>query len=493
MSQPLLIILIIAGYFLLLLGVSHVAARGADNSTFFGANRKIPWPVVALAMICAPISGVTFISVPGMVMSKGYAYMQMCLGFTVGYFLIAWVLLPIFYRNKVASIYSYLEERFCNSAYKSGAWMFLISKTLGTAVRFFVICAALQLLVFGPLHIPFEVTVIFTMALIFLYTVNGGVKAVVWTDMIKCIVLITSICASIWLITDTLGMGWEEAVAAVRSHPTANWFNFSDPRADTYFWKQFIAGIFLVVSMTGLDQDMMQHALSCRDATTSKKNMVISGVMQLGVISLFLFLGTLLVIYAESRGVAAPDKSDDLFATVAFDGGMPLAVGILFVLGLVSATYSAIGSALTSLTTSFTLDIAEAHKKNDGASLGRKRRLIHAGIAAVLTCVIIAFYHLSRQDAISAVYTLASYTYGPILGMFAFGLLSKRRVDSRLVPAVCIGSPVLSWLAQWGLSRYVGYETGFELLLMNALLTVIGLYVLSLSSKPAPYPDEASA
>ena len=442
----------------------------------------MPWPIVAIAMVCAPISGVTFISVPGMVVAKGYTYLQMCLGFIVGYFVIATVLLPIFYKNRIVSIYSYLDTRFGGSAYKSGAWMFLISKILGTSVRFFVICTVLQLLVFEPFGIPFPVTVLVTLALIWLYTVKGGVKAVIWTDLLKCTCLVVSVGLCVWLVGDTLGLGFKDITDVVRGHSTARIFNFDDPMDDTYFWKQFVAGIFLVVAMTGLDQDMMQHALSCRDAKSSMKNMILSSFMQFLVISLFLFLGTLLIMYSEANNVALPEKSDNIFAMVAFHEGLPIAVGVLFILGLVSATYSSIGSALTSLTTSFTLDIMQSHRKYDADLLSRKRRTIHAAIASVMAMVIIFFYYLSRQDAISAVFTLASYTYGPILGLFVFGIFTKRDVSSRWIPMVCVLSPVICWVVQWWLRRAFMYETGFELLLMNAAFTIIGLAAFSTSA-----------
>lgn len=489
--QQLLILSVVVGYFLLLLLVSHFVSRGADNSTFFVGNRKMPWPIVSIAMICAPISGVTFISVPGMVLSSGYTYLQMCLGFIVGYFVIATVLLPVFYKNRIFSIYSYLETRFCDSAYKSGAWMFLVSKILGTSVRFFVICAMLQFLVFEPMGVPFPATVVVTLMLVWLYTVKGGVKAVIWTDLLKCCVLIASVGFSIYILSDALYLRWTNIPELLANHSTTRILNFDDPMDGTYFWKQFLAGVFLVVAMTGLDQDMMQHALSCRDARSSMKNMILSSFMQFVVISLFLFLGTLMVVYAEQHDVAMPEKSDNLFGTIAFHEDLPIVFGVLFVLGLVSSTYSSIGSALTSLTTSFTVDILGGHKKYDSSELVKKRRLIHAAMATVMAAVIITFYYASQQSAINAVFMLASFTYGPILGLFMFGLFSSRRVVSPLIPAVCIGAPVLSWCLQWWLLQSFNYQTGFELLLINASITIIGLYVLSLRSESKMISDNA--
>lgn len=479
MQAPLLILGIIAAYFCMLLGVGHLASRGADNSTFFAGNRRIPWPLVALAMVCAPISGVTFISVPGMVVTKGYGYLQMCFGFIAGYLVIAAVLIPLYYRNNIVSIYSFLGERFGMSTHRTGAWMFLISKLLGTAVRFLVICVSLQLLVFGPIGLPFPFTVLITVALVWLYTWRGGVKAVVWTDMVKCLCLVTSVVMAIYFVINALGFSFSDTVDIIQNHSTCHIFNFDDPLDDTYFWKQFLAGLFLVVAMTGLDQDMMQHALTCRDSHSSRKNMVLSSFMQFVVIGLFLCLGTLLVVYSETHGVEMSEKTDNLFATVAFHDGLPAVVGILFIVGLVSATYSSIGSALTSLTTSFTVDIMQFHKKDGTENLAKKRHLVHMGMALVLSVSIIIFYYAGNQDAISAVYTLASYTYGPILGLFVFGLCSKREVRSRFIPWICIASPLLAWLIQWIGSSLAGYNTGFELLLINAGLTVAGLYAFS--------------
>lgn len=483
MSLPVIVIITIVGYFALLMAVSYYASRGSDNSTFFTGKRQAPWPVVAFAMIGAAISGVTFISVPGMVAAKGYSYLQMVLGFIVGYALIAFVLVPLFYKRNLISIYGYLEERFGGSTYRTGAWFFFVSKMLGAAVRFFVVCAVLQLLVFGPLHIPFVFNVIVTIALIWLYTVQGGVKTLIWTDTIKSFCLIMSVVLCIYFVARNLGYSFGELTSAIADHPTSRMFFFDNPKEGTYFWKQFLAGIFMAIATTGLDQDMMQRNLACRDSGQSQKNMIVSGITQFFVIALFLLLGTLLVIFLDTKGIAHPTKSDDIFGLVATHPDVPVVVGILFVLGLVSAAYSAAGSALTSLTTSYTVDILGAHKKKDEQGLTRTRKAVHIGMSAIMGLVIIAFYYLSDQDAISAVYTLASYTYGPILGLFVYGMFWRKPVRDRLVPAVCVAAPCLSWCIQWALRHMFGYETSFELLIINALLTVIGLRLLSVGVK----------
>lgn len=485
MNQAVTVILTIAGYFGVLMLVSYFAGRNTDNRTFFTGNRQAPWPLVAFATLGAAISGVTFISVPGMVAAKGYAYLQMVLGFIVGYFVIAFVLVPLFYKRNLVSIYGYLEERFGAGAYRSGAWLFFVSKMLGAAVRFFVVCAVLQLLVFAPLGIPFVFNVIVTIGLIWLYTVQGGVKTVIWTDTLKSFCLIMSVVLCIYFIARNLGYTTGELAGAIGSHHTARMFFFDDPRSASYFWKQFVAGIFMAIAITGLDQDMMQRNLACRDSRQSQKNMIVSGIVQFFVIALFLILGTLLVMFTEHTGTPMPEKSDELFGLVATHPAMPVIVSVLFVLGLISAAYSAAGSALTSLTTSFTVDILKAHRGSDERRLTRTRKLVHMGMSGCMGLIIIAFYYLSEEDAISAVYTLASYTYGPILGLFAFGLFSRRPVHDRLVPAVCVTAPALSWCVARGLKAAWGYETGFELLLINAALTMCGLLLSAGGMKKA--------
>ena len=476
---PTIVIITILAYFALLMLIGWIASRGSDNSTFFTGNRQAHWGIVAFAMIGATISGVTFISVPGMVVGKGYAYLQMVLGFIVGYFAIAFVLVPMFYRRNLISIYGYLEGRFGRSTYHTGAWFFFVSKILGASVRFFVVCAVLQLLVFSPLHIPFEFNVIVTIALIWLYTMQGGVKTLIWTDTLKSFCLIMSVILCIYFIAQNLGFNASETVNAIRSHTTSRMFFFDNPMEGTYFWKQFLAGVFMAIATNGLDQDMMQRNLACKDSRQSQKNMIVSGIVQFFVIAAFLVLGTLLVIFIESKQIAMPEKTDELFGMVATHADIPVVVGILFIIGLIAAAYSAAGSALTSLTTSFTVDILGAHRSGDDRRLTRTRKLVHILMSVAMGAVIIVFYYLSEEDAISAVYTLASYTYGPILGLFVFGMFARRGVRDRLVPVVCILAPALSWVTQWALEHFAGYQTSFELLLINALYTIVGLTILS--------------
>lgn len=480
---PTIVIITIVAYFVLLMAISWFASRGSDNSTFFNGNRRAPWGLVAFAMIGAAISGVTFISVPGMVVNKGYAYLQMVLGFIVGYFAIAYVLVPMFYKRNLISIYGYLEGRFGTKTYHTGAWFFFVSKILGASVRFFVVCAVLQLLVFKPLGIPFEFNVIVTIALIWLYTVQGGVKTLIWTDTLKSFCLIMSVILCIYFVAANLGYDFMGTVKAISDHPSSQMFFFDDPMSGSYFWKQFLAGVFMAIATNGLDQDMMQRNLACKDASQSRKNMIVSGIMQFFVVALFLLLGTLLMLFMEQKDIAIPEKTDEIFGLVATHAEIPVVVGILFVVGLIAAAYSAAGSALTSLTTSFTVDILGAHKKQDDQKLTRTRKLVHVAMSVIMGLVIIVFYYLSEEDAISAVYTLASYTYGPILGLFVYGMFNKRPVRDKLVPVVCILAPCLSWFVQWALRKMFGYETSFELLLINAALTWLGLALLSVGVK----------
>lgn len=481
--SPTVIIITIIAYFALLLGISWYVGRKSDNATFFTGNRKTPWPLIAIAMIGATISGVTFVSVPGMVVGKGYAYLQMILGFIIGYALIALVLLPLYYKHNLVSIYGYLENRFGKKTYRTGAWFFFVSKMLGASVRFLAVCVVLQGLVFAPLHIPFIFNVIVTIALIWLYTVQGGVKTVIYTDTLKTFCMIMAVILCIYFICENMGLSIGEMAGKISDHSTTKMFFFDDPKDGGYFWKQFLAGIFMAIATNGLDQDMMQRMLASKTAKDSQRNMMISGVLTFFVISLFLILGTALVIFLEYKGIELPHKTDEIFGLVASHAEMPLVVGIMFIVGLIAAAYSAAGSALTSLTTSFTVDILDGQKKYEDEKLTRVRKGVHIAMSVLMGLVIIGFYYISDQDAISAVYTVASYTYGPLLGLFCFGLFSRRPVHDYLVPAICVAAPVLSWVVQDVLRRLFEYETSFELLIINALITMIGLLAVSRKEK----------
>lgn len=479
MMTPLVVILAIAAYFAMFFGVSYLSGRRSDNAAFFTAGRKVPWFIVALATISAPISGVTFISVPGMVADKGASYLQMAFGFVIGYMLIAYVLVPLFYRRNLISIYGYLGQRFGRGTYSTGAWFFFVSKMLGAAVRFFVVCVVLQALVFEPLGIPFAANVTVTVGLIWLCTFRGGVKSIIWTDVVKSVCLVASVGLCIWFIAASLSESGINPFDAVAGHSSSRVFFFDNPSEGTYFWKQFIAGIFMVVAMTGLDQDMMQRNLACSDIKRCRKNMISASLVQLLIIGMFLLLGTMLLLYIENTpGLELPSKPDEIFSLVATHPTLPVAVGILFVIGLISVSYSAAASALVSLTTSFTVDIL-GWQKMEEAMLSRRRKAIHLAMAVIMAVIIVVFFHVSDDDAISTVYVLASYTYGPILGLFAFGMFSSRPVADRLVPAVCVAAPAICWLTKEWLARTYDYHMSFELLLLNALLTIGGLWLIA--------------
>ena len=431
------------------------------------------------AMVGAAMSGVTFVSVPGMVATSGFSYFQMALGFMAGYFVIAFVLIPLFYRMKLVSIYGYLEERFGGGAYKTGAWFFFISKLLGASVRLFLICVVLQLLLFEPYDIPFWINAAITVALVLLYTFQGGVKSLIWTDSLKTACLVLSIVLSIYFVVDRLDMSLSDLVSTVRENSNSRIFYFDDINDRRYFFKQFLAGLFSVIAMTGLDQDMMQRSLSCKNYRDSQKNMVVSTFLQTLMIFILLVLGVILYTFAEQMGIALPAGTDNMFPTVATSPQMPIIVGVLFILGLVSSTYSSAGSALTALTTSFTIDVLEGAKRFEEEKLTMVRKRVHIAMAVAMFIVICTLHHLDSSNVIDAVYTLASYTYGPILGLFAFGIFTKWNVRGKYVGILAVIAPTICYILQHNSERWFGgYKFSYELLLVNALITFIGLLML---------------
>ena len=477
--SPFLVITTIAIYFIVLFGISYLSGRGADSDGFFVGNRKSPWFLVAIAMIGSSISGVTFVSVPGMVATNNFAYLQMVLGFFVGQIIIAFVLIPLFYKMNLVSIYEYLEERFGIASYKTGAWFFFISKMLGAAVRLFLVCITLQLLVFDPLKLPFALNAFITVFLVLLYTFKGGVKTLIWTDAFKTLCLVISVVLCIYYIASDLDMSVKGMLVTIKESDLSRTFFFDDINDKRFFFKQFFAGVFTMIATTGLDQDMMQRNLSCKNPKDSQKNMITSGFSQLIIITLFLMLGALLYIYAASTNIELPESSDQLFPLIATGGYFPTIVGILFIVGLISAAYAAAGSALTALTTSFTVDILQSRKKSNEEELTKVRKKVHIGMAITMALVIIVINALNNTSVIDAVYILASYTYGPILGMFAFGILTKKPVKDKYIPIVAILAPILSYILQANSEVWFnGYSFSYELLIFNALFTFIGLTIL---------------
>ena len=476
--SPIAVTITIIAYFALLFTVSYIAGRKADNEGFFVGNRKSSWYVVAFAMIGSTISGVTFVSVPGMVGSSCFSYLQMVLGFIVGQFIIAFILVPLFYRMNLVSIYEYLENRFGTSSYRTGAWFFFISKMLGAAVRLFLVCLTLQLLVFEPFHLPFILNVAITVALVWLYTFRGGVKSLIWTDSLKTFCLVVSVVLCIYYIASDLKLNFGGLVNTISDSELSRIFFFDDINDKRYFFKQFLAGVFTVIAMNGLDQDMMQRNLSCKNFRDSQKNMITSSISQFFVILLFLMLGVLLYTFVAQQGLTAPSKSDEFFPMIATSSYFPGIVGILFIIGLVSSAYSAAGSALTALTTSFTVDVLHAKSKEE-ATLSKLRKRVHISMAVVMGIVIFVFGLLNNTSVIDAVYTLASYTYGPILGLFAFGIFTKKQINDKYIPFVAILSPILCYILQSNSEAWFnGYQISYELLILNAFFTFLGLCLL---------------
>ena len=453
--------------------VSWYSSRGSNNSTFFSGGKSSNWLLVAFAMIGSTMSGVTFVSVPGMVAAGQFGYMQMCLGFIAGYLVIAFVLTPLYFRMNVVSIYEYLDQRFGVTTHKTGAWVFFISKILGAAVRLFVVCLSLQLLIFEPLGLPFALNVLFSIAIVYAYTYKGGVKSVIWTDTLKTLCMILAVVLSIVFIAQSLDIN---IFKTINESPMSRIFHFEDGNSTNYFWKQFLGGLFTVIAMTGLDQDMMQRTLSCKNARESQKNLITSVFMQVVVIFLFLCLGVLLYAFAGANGIE--ETGDKLFPAVATSGLLPAVVGVFFIIGLVAAAYGAGGSALTSLTTSFTVDIIGTKDKTEEKVTGIRKR-VHVVMALLMGIVIIVFNALNSDSAITAVYRIASYTYGPLLGLFTFGILCKKKVNDKWVPVVAILAPVICLVLDLNSeSWFDGYKIGFELLIINAALTIIGLCCL---------------
>lgn len=470
------ILITILCYFALLFGISYAAGRKADNAGFFSGNRSSNWLLVAMSTIGAPISAVTFISVPGMVAGAGMSYMQMVLGFTVGQMIIAFLLIPLYYKMNLTSIYEYLNQRFGLKSYRTGAWFFFLSKSTGAAVRLFIVCTVLQLLVFSPLHIPFWANVLLVMAIVYLTTFRGGVKSIVWTDLLKTTCLLLSILLSIVFILKA-GVGLE----GYGDSEMTRMFFFDDVNDGKYFWKQFLAGIFVLIATTGLDQDMMQRTLSCKNYRDSQKNIVVGAIVQMIVIYLFLLLGYLLYTYAAKEGISLEGlKGDDVFPAIATGGYFPVIVGIIFVVGFIAAGNAAAGSALTALTTSFTIDILGKNSQTASEdNIKTTRTRVHVCMAVLMAALIYVVYLLNNDSVIQTVYKVASYTYGPLLGLFFFGIFTKHQVRDRWVPMVCLISPVLTFVLDYNSAAWFGgYQFSHERLILNALFTVIGLFCL---------------
>lgn len=465
------IILTILSYFAVLLLVSRLTAKQSTNDTFYRGNRQSPWYLVAFGMIGASISGVTFVSVPGMVNTIEMTYLQTCLGFVLGYVAVAFVLLPIYYRLNLTTIYSYLQQRLGTRSYKTGAWFFLLSKMSGAAVKFYVVCMILQRFVLDALGIPFVLTVLVLVALIWLYTRRGGIKTLVWTDTFQTFCMFMALIFIIVNVMSMLNMSVNEVVTTIVQDERSRVFVFDDWVSKQNFWKLFVSGIFIVVVMTGLDQDMMQKNLTCKTLREAQKDMCTYGLAFVPANLLFLCLGVLLSMLAQQEGIALPSSGDELLPMFAATGKMGNMVVVLFTIGIVAASFSSADSALTALTTTYCVDIKE---KADDETL---RHQVHVGMSVVFVIFILLFRTFNSTNLIDAIYILVSYTYGPLLGLFAFGLFTKYQVTDRWVPYFAILSPILCYALNVLAQQLWGYHFGYELLMLNGAFTFAGLYV----------------
>ena len=465
------IIVTILAYFCILLVFSRFTSRRATNSTFYRADRRSPWYMVAFGMIGASISGITFVSVPGMVVKTDMTYLQMCFGFIFGYLIVAFVLLPVYYRLNLTTIYTYLQTRLGRRAYKTGSSFFLLSKLIGAAVRFYVVCIILQRFVLDQLGIPFLVTVVFMVGLIWLYTRKGGIKTLVWTDSFQTLCMFLALILIIFHVMTALHLNLNQAVTAIANDSHSRVFIWQDWASKQNFWKMFLSGIFIVIVMTGLDQDMMQKNLTCKSLREAQKDMCSYGLAFVPANLLFLSLGILLMMLSHREGIAIPCATDDLLPMFAATGSLGSLVIVLFTIGIVAASFSSADSAMTALTTTWCVDIME--KKDDE----KLRKRTHLGFALLFVVFILAFKALNSTSVIDAIYIICSYTYGPLLGLFAFGLFTSWQVKDRAVPYIAIVSPVICFAIETITKQITGYHFGYELLILNGALTFVGLFI----------------
>ena len=476
--SPTSILILIACYFAVLVLISYFTGKEDSNAAFFKANKSAPWYLVAFGMIGASLSGVTFISVPGAVEAKQFGYLQVVFGYLFGYIIIAFVLLPLYYRLNLTSIYAYLKDRFGKTSYKTGSVAFLISRTVGAAFRLFLVAKVLQLLVFDLFDIPFVVTVIITIALIWLYTFKGGIKTIIFTDTLQTLFMLISVVVTIVFLASALDLNSvKEIVDYTKESDLSKVFFFNDSNDPQYFWKSFLSGIFITITMTGLDQDMMQKNLTCRSLKDAQKNMLSFSVVLIFVNILFLVLGLMLTDYAAKNGITA--TKDDLFPTIAMLPEIGIVTSAFFLLGLIAAAYSSADSALTSLTTSFCFDILDIENKPEASKKGIRKRT-HIGFCIVLVIVIILFDLIFKDvSVIWKLFKAAGYTYGPLLGLFAFGLFTKHQIKDKLVWIIAIIAPVISYVLNlYSKELFNGYEIGFEILIINGILMFIGMLLI---------------
>ncbi len=479
-----IILICFLAYTLLLFGVMWLSSRrGSDNDAFFRGQRKSPWPVVAYGMIGASLSGVTFMSVPGGVYAGQFTYLPLCFGYVLGYIVIALVLLPLYYKLNLTSIYSYLEQRFGVASEKTGAFFFIISRLLGSALRMYLVVFVLYEFVFRSWGIPFWVPAVIFIAIILLYTFRGGLKTVVWTDTLQTTFLLLAAIVTVVAILNELDISLPELLRRSSEGGHTRVFE-TDPTAGKYYWKQILSGMFITITMTGLDQDMMQKNLTCKSLRAAQKNVLSSSLMYVVVNILFLCLGAALIAYAQSTGFELPTNADGvvmgdkIFPSVAFH--LSTFTAVVFILGMVAAGYSSADGTLTALTTTFCFDFLGFDKSSRSErQMLRIRRLVHVGFALLYLLVIIAFRPFHNQSLIDTLFDIAGFTYGPLLGFYTFGLFTKRKVRDRLVPIVALLSPVICYILKLKMPDWTGYHFGFEILLLNGLLTFLGMLALS--------------
>lgn len=477
--SPILVFSVIAGYFILLMIIAHLTSKGNDSASFFTGNRQSPWYLVAFGMIGASLSGVTFISVPGEVGNSNWAYFQMVLGYLLGYYIIATVLLPLYYKMNLVSIYQYLEQRFGPKSYKTGAFFFLISRIIGASFRLFLVATVLQVAFFDAFNIPFAFTVFVTIALIWLYTFKGGIKTIVWTDTLQTLFMLLAVGISISIIGSELNLSWENMINVIKESPLSDTFIW-EGAAPRNFFKQFFGGAFIAIVMTGLDQDMMQKNLTCRSLEDAKKNVYWFSIVLVFVNLLFLALGVLLFHYVEVNGIDLTKTTDGLYPFLALNH-FGLIGGVVFLLGVIAAAYSSADSALTALTTSFYIDFLQESPETSNQS---KRNKIHLGFSLIIFLVILIFEAINDDSVINAVFRVAGYTYGPLLGLYAFGLFSQHTIKDQWVPLICLAAPILTYILNVSSEAlFGGYKFGIELLLVNGIITFIGLLMIKENHK----------
>ena len=483
MFTPGFILLLVIAYFIVLIMISYFTSRKDDNHTFFKANNSSPWYLVAFGMVGASLSGVTFISVPGWVGDSGFTYFQVVMGYLAGYFIVAFVLLPVYYKQNLISIYEYLAERFGPKSHKIGAISFFISRILGASFRLFLVAIVMQQFIFDAWNVPFEVTVTISIFLIWVYTQRGGIKTIVWTDTLQTLLMILAVVFSLFFITQSLGFEGLEFLNSDEMKKYTHIFVMDDFLARNHFVKSFLGGMFITICMTGLDQDMMQKNLTCRSLKDAQKNMVVFSFVMVFVTFLFLLLGALIFIYAEKNQIAIPlldgaPKTDLLFPEIALSGSLGITVGVVFILGLIAAAYSSADSALTSLTTSFCVDFVKMDKHSE-SDQKKIRKRTHIGMSLVLILVVVAFKHILDRNVIDGLLTVASYTYGPLLGLFTFGIFTPYKVqDAKVVWVVLASIGLIFLIGNLPKSLLGGYEIGYELLPLNGLITFLGLILI---------------